>query len=297
MIDTSVTRPREANFPIVLEREDRVHQPGQIDIYQGEYVQATDPEGDHIVLGSAVCPSPALELGPTMAPDGRVAFFSDREGDWKVYAGKPGQEKPSVLLDRDDVVDVRFSPDGEQMAFITAKDGWDMGLWLARPDGSEARPVPLGKLEPWEAQYSPDGRSLLFTSFDFNPETDGLYQLDLNSLKTKQLAQGDLWTPCLSPDGKSAAYVEFGSEANTVLRLDLETGQKRALVEECPGLASSLCFSPDASRLILTTMEYERNGLYVIPAQKGGLVELTGRGEVAQVEVCPPRQQPATAVV
>jgi dipeptidyl aminopeptidase/acylaminoacyl peptidase len=52
----------------------------------------------------------------------------------------------------------RFSPDGSQLAYISDADGW-AALWVADPDGTNARPVLAESREHAEPEWGPGQRS------------------------------------------------------------------------------------------------------------------------------------------
>lgn len=79
----------------------------------------------------------------------------------------------------------------------------------------------------------------------------------------------------------------------------LDTRKEKTLVKDCPTYPSSLSFSPDGSRLILTLEDAIAAGpwgteLYVIPAHKGGLVDIGWNSDelmgVTRIEIRRPQQ-------
>ena len=56
----------------------------------------------------------------------------------------------------------RFSPDGAQLAFISDADGWP-ALWVADPDGTNARPVLAEPREHAEPAWGPGQRSFAWS--------------------------------------------------------------------------------------------------------------------------------------
>jgi TolB protein len=59
-----------------------------------------------------------------------------------------------------------YSPDGQVLYFNSERTGL-MKIWRMKPDGSEQQPVTSGEeWADWFAHRSPDGRWLVFLSFD-----------------------------------------------------------------------------------------------------------------------------------
>lgn len=56
----------------------------------------------------------------------------------------------------------RFSPDGSQLAFVSDADGWPT-LWVADPDGTNARPVLAEQREHAEPEWGPGQRSFAWS--------------------------------------------------------------------------------------------------------------------------------------
>jgi Tol biopolymer transport system component len=103
-----------------------------------------------------------------------------------------------------------WSPDGERIAFMNLSPR--PGLWLIRPDGSDARPLTRAAGSGWafwNPQWSPDGSRLLYLAGDDGAhdvwviDADGNHERDLSNT-----AAEDSW-PTWSPDGSKIAYVEF----------------------------------------------------------------------------------------
>ena len=104
--------------------------------------------------------------GPTLSSDGaRVAFLSDRRGKPEVWlcAATPDAVPHPLELSEDPVTSVNWSADGEWLAYTVAPAGGvRTHVWVARPDGSNARRVAGSAYEhaalgPW----SRSGHSLV----------------------------------------------------------------------------------------------------------------------------------------
>ncbi len=101
-------------------------------------------------------------LTPTGAPDGdHIAFLSDSggHGNLWVMSRRTGQLR-QITFENDPAVTVGvpvWSPDGSSIAFVSSKGhtGFDFGVWLVNPDGTNLRNVAKQGLG---MAWSPDGR-------------------------------------------------------------------------------------------------------------------------------------------
>ena len=95
-----------------------------------------------------------------------------------------------------------------------------MQIWRMRPDGSEQTQITSDDCNNWFAHPSPDGRSIVFITFDKSVKghpANQEVQLRLMSLadgKIRVLAklfggQGTINVPSWSPDSKTVAFVSY----------------------------------------------------------------------------------------
>ena len=110
-----------------------------------------------------------------------------------------------------------WSPDGQWIVFNGIDDeGQRAGLWLMRPDGSDARPL-TDRASDTRPAWLPDGSALVFMSRDRDANWE-LYRLNLADGALTRLtadpAQDGL--PAVSPDGE---YVAFASDRGGAWRI------------------------------------------------------------------------------
>jgi Tol biopolymer transport system component len=105
-------------------------------------------------------------LTPTAAPDGHeVAFLSDSGGHGNLWVkNTTSGDVRQITFEDDPRVTVGvpvWSPDGRAIAFVSSKGhtGFDFGIWLVNPDGTNARAVAGKGLGP---AWSADGRWLYY---------------------------------------------------------------------------------------------------------------------------------------
>ena len=165
---------------------------GQSDIY----LTTLGPDGQTTGL-TRLTTGNAQDIGPAISPNGRkLAFQSDRDGDFDVYVMKLAPEGPRnvpVKLTRNAVFDFTpdWSPDGAQLAFASERSG-NREIWRmkALPEGRRNKPVNLSNnpASDQDPTWSPDGRKIAFvTDRDGNSEiyrmraTDGAGQTNLTN--------------------------------------------------------------------------------------------------------------------
>ena len=189
------------------------------------------------VRATQVTAVPGLEDSPSISPDGQ----------WLVYAGDDGPDRDIFLrslagerainLTEDSPADDHapsFSPDGEQIAFRSSRDGG--GLFVMGVTGEAVRRVSdRGETPAW----SPDGRSLVFAMEDvgllplnMEPIRPGLWRLDLETGEARRLVDADAILPSWSPDGRWIAYTSRTQESrSSIWVIAADGGEPRRLTD------------------------------------------------------------------
>src|SRR6202011_5188982 len=112
-----------------------------------------------------------------------------------------------------------YSPDGKYIYFNSERTG-HMQIWRMRPDSSEQEQVTFDDLNNWFPHISPDGRQMVFLSFEKSvtghPENKHV-TLRIMSLPDKKITalptlfggQGTINVPSWSPDSSQLAFVSY----------------------------------------------------------------------------------------
>jgi len=151
-----------------------------------------------------------------------------------------------------------YSPDGSQVV-LQSYQGGTFHIWLMKPDGTGLRQLTFGHGDDREPRFSPDGRTVAFSSDRAFKGSYDVWTVDVASGKLKQITsdEDEEYEPAWSPDGKQLAYVDGvfvagepgvgGVQARTIAAVDLETGKTRTLVSmgKTPGRFESPSWSPD----------------------------------------------------
>ena len=171
-----------------------------------------------------------------------------------------------------------FSPDGRWIAFVSDRSGAE-NLWVARPDGTQARQVTFGDDDTvlTSPAWSADGQALFVSRFrpDFNNYELWRYGLDgteslLAPIQPSATAPRTAWQSTLgasaSRDGKSLYYarrvggIDFDElDAWTIVRRDLATGAETVVVTGSGGRGADHesffrpQIAPDGHRLAYAT--------------------------------------------
>ncbi len=112
---------------------------------------------------------------PTFAPDGTLAFLSNRSGNNAVWITKPGAP-PAVLFDAGlaPLFRLQFSPDGTRLALVTA--GVNMNVKILTADGGTVASFDRPSIGFGNPTWMPDGKAILL--YDSPTMTDVRIPID-----------------------------------------------------------------------------------------------------------------------
>ena len=212
---------------------------------------------------------------PFWSPDGSRIFYHSLAEEWEsLWAIGAAGGAPSLAIAN--ALGGTISPDGSTVAFFResaigqAQFGLQRTLWLASPDGSNARayneaPFIKGRtFVDGEIRFSPDGRSLLAwiwgwasdssnvpsSEFWVIPWPAGSPRRVLTSLTRAAPAAATFdWLP----DSRRivVSLWDEGTATTHLWMADIETGENRQLTST-PGSESRPALSPDGRRLAFT---------------------------------------------
>jgi TolB protein len=182
---------------------------------------------------------------------------------------------------------------GEPGAFrtkiaVVKKVQGEKHIFLVDVDGEGARQVTKGGGLNLLPSWSPDGRSILFTSYRFdNPD---LFELVLGSGDVRPISRrpGLNTSGRVSPDGSRIA-VTLSQDGNSELYLlDRSGGVIKRLTEQW-GIDTSPSWSPDGQQIAFVSSRGGHPDLYLLDVGGGAAKRLTFKGDYNQTPAFSPR--------
>ena len=128
-------------------------------------------------------------------------------------------------------------------------------------------------------RFSPDGNSLLYTSF-----ASGMPQIMLMDVATVQsrplkMEAGTMsFAPAFSPDGRWIVYSREKGGNTDIWQMDVATGAERPLVET-QAIETSPSYSPDGSQIVFESDQSGSQQIYVVAADGSGEPQRISFGE------------------
>jgi eukaryotic-like serine/threonine-protein kinase len=162
------------------------------------------------VVFSKLTSQPGVEWFPSLSPDGKWVVYSGSDsGTRQIYLQSVSGQTP-LDLSRDATVDddqPAFSPDGEQIAFRSSRDGG--GIFVMGRTGEAVKRITHMGFSP---SWSPDGTQLAFTAenVELYPQNavgqSGLWIVKVSTGETRRLYEGDAVLASWSPHNQRIAY-------------------------------------------------------------------------------------------
>ena len=150
------------------------------DVYVASFDFAGNALSGEVCL---TCGSGRNNFEPSWSPDGKQLVFvkasaTEAKGAlWRMNADGSGQQQ--VLSEQWWIENVRWSPDGAQVAFdyATSRDDWQRvgALTLASGNLREVYNPNQDKVDVWMGSWSPDSQMLFFTRVEFVEQGGQLY--------------------------------------------------------------------------------------------------------------------------
>jgi TolB protein len=160
-------------------------------------------------VGAVVVLAGAAAIGLTSGPadaafpgkNGRIAFDSNRDGDFEIFRTNPDGSGQRRLTDNDDTdYGAAFSPDGKRIAFFSERDG-NGEIYIMRADGTHERNVSKNDAEDNEPFFTPNGKRIVFQSDRVDDAYD-IYSMRLDGTHVRPLTGDGGAAPTVGAKGK-----------------------------------------------------------------------------------------------
>jgi Tol biopolymer transport system component len=214
--------------------------------------------------------------------NGRIAFASDRTGNFEIYSVHPdgtGLRRLTHTPDGAASVFSDWSPDGRWIVFDSDRTG-NVQVFLMRADGTGVRQITHNQGFNGDPTFSPDGRRIVFSHAPADGSSD-IWTMNLRGWDWKRVTRTPRrfeFAPQYSPD---AGWIAFGTTTRgggraAGVALVHPDGTDRHLLTPFRLRAGSADWAPDGSRLVFeSNLDAPHSSLYTIRPDGSGLHRLT----------------------
>ena len=213
-------------------------------------------------------------------PPSRIAFASDREGNFEIYTMNPDGSDQTRITNRPTNFDccLDWSPDGKRIAF-ESQIGFDWEVFVMDDDGSNVMNISNNSAFDGWPSWSSDGRIAFFSNrgsgdheiHTMNPDGSGLTQLTDNS----RIDRFPSWSPDSSMIAFRSDRAQAGNEDIWIMKDD-GTGAVRLTTHAAEDTRPE--WSPDGTTIAFVSKRHGNEEVYTIKTDGTNLRRLTDDG-------------------
>jgi TolB protein len=227
-----------------------------------------------LILSSATSPPAAHAAFP--GANGKIAFTSDRDGNWEIYVmNADGTGLTRLTNNPANEFLPAWSPDGTKILFSGHRNSFIFSeVYVMNADGSGV--TNLTNNPRWDgiAVFSPDGTKIAFQS-----DRDGnfeIYVMNADGSGVTRLTNNGAYEsfPAWSPDGTKIAF-QSDRDGNDEVYVMNADGSGQTRLTNNPAFDAYPDWSPGGTKIAFTSGRDGNNEIYVMNADGTGLTRLT----------------------
>ena len=190
----------------------------------------------------------------------KIAFASNRDGNYEIYAMNPdGSGQTRLTNNSANDSQPSFSLDGSKIAFASDREG-NFKIFVMNANGSNLTRLTNNPQDDFSPSFSPDGTKITFVSKrDGNQE---IYVMNADGTGQTRLTNdpGNDAKPSFSHDSTKIVFESLRVGNNDIYKIDVD-GTNTVRLTDDPGNDGNPTFRPDSSRIVFHT---NRDGNYQI---------------------------------
>ncbi|MGQ9543126.1 MAG: DPP IV N-terminal domain-containing protein [Candidatus Bathyarchaeia archaeon] len=210
--------------------------------------------------------------------NGKIIFYSDRDGYWRLYSINPDGTGLTQLTHGRMDGEPSWSPDGSRIVFT----GWDDGdpeIYVVNADGSGRVQLTFNSVWDGEPSWSPDGSRIVFTGWD---ETTAIYIMNLDGSNRTRLTRtlAHEQHPSWSPDGGRIAFSSNRDGDYEIYIMNPDGTDIRKLTDNSEDDYSP-SWSPDGKKIIFVSNRVTKTNpegdseIFMMDVENGDVTQLT----------------------
>lgn len=218
--------------------------------------------------------APAAE--PASPPSGRVAFASNRDGDFEIFVlDVSGTGVNQLTHNSDDDRDPAWDPWSDALAFASDRGG-NFDIYTIHADGTGLRRVTDHAADDRAPAFSPEGDVIAFVSTRTGNEDIYLVSTDPLLTNVVQLTDHPAAdsSPAWAPDSFRIAFSSTMSGGGDLYVVDRDGGGLLRLTDD-PATDAAPAWSPDGQRIVFMSQQDGNWELYLLDLETDGLTRLT----------------------
>ncbi len=223
-------------------------------------------------------PTPTT-IPPTATPippavEGRIAFYSNRDGNDEIYVmNTDGTGQIRLTNNPASERMPSWSSDGERIAFESNRDGNDE-IYVMNIDSTSQTRLTNNPTNDWAPVWSPDSQCIAFISDRYGDLEIYVMNTDGSGMTYLTDNHADDWLPSWSPDGTRIVF-QSDRDGNHEIYVMNADGSEQTRLTNSPGWDEAPSWSPDGTRIAFVSNRDDNHEIYVMNADGSGQTRLT----------------------